>query len=492
MACVAISVLLAAAIIVEHLSIPLPTTDATIPTVYRNIAADPGDYAIMQLPLGWRDSYGVLGSEQTNLQYFQTAHGKPMIGGNISRAPAFKMQYFARIPLFKALTDLEMYKDVSPEVDAAARAQAGALMALYNIRYFVTTPPIPGRYPYQDTWQRTEQYALDVLPLDRTPVWEADGYKVYRVNQPPVTLPLRLDLGTPGNEPYLGEGWDARTDEQPYSATANWATSASAALYLPMPADFDPAASAANGYRLRAEIAPLTYTGAPAQTVRLLVNGQPAGEELALTEGWQTAEFQLKGSDLQPGPNEFQFRFGWARSPRAVFPDAASRALIGSTGVQSPVNLEVHGFSEAFMTATDASGTAVDASAGRQGYNVAVFDQKTGQLLDKRGFDTAANTFEADALADYLNKVPAGRIVAVATKGSATANLTPAALAALQAVGSKAGSLADLQGQSHALVGVKGAQPGSASEAIAPDAYLRVAGDFRTLAAAVDWVELSE
>ena len=56
----------------------------------------------MQLPLGWRNSFGVLGSEQTNLQYFQTAHGKPMLGGNISRAPAYKMDYFARIPLFKA------------------------------------------------------------------------------------------------------------------------------------------------------------------------------------------------------------------------------------------------------------------------------------------------------------------------------------------------------------------------------------------------------
>ena len=118
-------------------------------------------------------------------------------------------------------------------------------------------------------------------------------------------------------------------------------------------------------------------------------------------------------------------RFGRATSPRDVFPDAASRAMIGTTGVQSPVNLEVHGFSEAFMTATDANGATVDASAGRQGYNVAVFDQKTGQLLDKRGFDTAANAFEADGLADYLNKVPAGRIVAVATKGPATANLTP-------------------------------------------------------------------
>jgi hypothetical protein len=489
---VAVVVVLAAAILVEHLAVPLPTTDARIPAVYRNIGAEPGEFAIMQLPLGWRNSFGVLGSEQTNLQYFQTGHGKPIIGGNISRAPAYKMEYFSRIPLFRAITDLEMYKDVAPEVDAAARAQAASLMALYNVRYFVTTPPIPGRYPYQDTWQRTEEYALDVLPIDPTPVWEADGYRVYRVNAAPVVLPFRLDLGAAGNEPHLGDGWDVRTDEQPYSATANWATADSAAVFLPMAPDFVPGDNANRRYRFRLNIAPLSYPGAAPQTVSLRVNGRPAAPGIALTEGWQTAEVEVNGSSLRPGPNEFRLQFGRATSPREVFPDPQSRAMIGSTGVQSPVNLEVHGFSEAFMTATDADGETVDASVGRQGYNVAVFDRETGRLLDKRGFDTGANTFEAEALADYLNEVPAGSIVALATKWPATPHLTPAALAALQTVGSSATSLADLQGQSHALVGIKGAAPGSASEAISPDAFVRVAGDFRTLAAAVDWLELGE
>jgi hypothetical protein len=483
-ASVAVSVLLAAAIIVEHLAVPLPTTDATIPAVYRNIAAEPDDFAILQLPLGWRNSFGVLGSEQTNLQYFQTAHGKPMMGGNISRAPAFKMEYFARIPLFKAITDLEMYREVDPKVDAAARRQAADLMTLYNVRYFVTTPPIPGRYPYQDTWQRTEAYAKEVLPLDPDPVWQADGYTVYRVNQPPVTLPFRLDLGTPGNEPYLGEGWDARTDEQPYGATANWATAREAELYLPV--------SEPQELLLRMNIAPLSYPSAEPQTLSVSVNGTPVIVNQALTDGWQTVESRIPADLLARGPNRVTLTFSRAESPREVFPDAASRAMIGTTGVQSPVNLEVHGFSEAFMTATDADGRKVDASAGRQGYNVAVFDPRTGQLLDKRGFDTAANEFEADALAAYLNDISPGRIVAIATKGDATAHLTPDALAALQGVGSRGQALSDLQGNSHALVGVKGAAPGTGSEVIAPDAYLLVSGDFRTLAAAVDWVELSK
>ena len=104
----------------------------------------------------------------------------------------------------------------------------------------------------------------------------------------------------------------------------------------------------------------------------------------------------------------------------------------------------------------------------------------------------SANTFEADALAAYLDTVPAGRIVVLATKGDATANLTSDAVAAIVRLGSKVTGVTDLKSQAHALVGIQGAAPGTAAEVIAPDAYLVVAGDFRTLAAAVDWVELDK
>jgi hypothetical protein len=475
--------LLAALIILEHLATPLPTTDARAPEIYHTIGAESGEFAVMQLPLGWRNSFGTLGSEQTNLQYFQTVHNKPLIGGNISRAPAYKMAYFARIPLFKALTDLEMYREVDPDTDAAARAGAGALVSLYDIRYFITTPPIPGRYPYQDTWQRTEAYALSVLPLESPAFWEGDGYRAYRVLQPSLVLPFRVDVGVPGAEPYLGGGWDVRTDEHPYAATATWATGRTADLYLPLGAPQD--------VTLRVAVAPLSYAGAPPQTLSIRVNDVPLLRDHALPSGWQIVEARAPAAAMRRGPNRVRLDFAWAASPRRVLPDAVSRAIIGGTDVACPVNLEVHGFSEAYISAFGEDGAEVKASTGRRGYNVAVFDQKTGALLEMRGFDTAANTYEADALAAFLTGIPRGRIVAVATKGDASTYLTPAALAALRDLGSRAALLGDLTGKSHALIGVKGAKTGSAAETIAPnDAFVRVAGDFRTLAAAVDWVEI--
>lgn len=478
--------LLVTLILLEHLAIPLPTTDARVPEIYKQIAAEPGDFAVMQLPLGWRNSFGVLGSEQTQLQYFQTVHGKPMIGGNISRAPDFKMDYFARIPLFQAITDIEMYREVSPELDAAARSQAAALMALYDVRYFITTPPIPGRYPYQDTAARTEAYALEVLPLEQPAFWEQDGYRAYRVLQPELSFPFRVDLGASGVEPYLGQGWDVNSEEQPYSATANWAIAPLADVYIPFPS------GSARDVTLRLAVAPLTYDAAPVQRVSILVNGVSVLRDQPLAPGWQTVEVAVPAAATRRGPNRIRLQFAWAHSPRTAFPDPGSRAVIGATGVVSPVNLEVHGFAEAYLTATAADGSQVDLSAGRQGYNIAVLDARSGNLIDKRGFDTAANTYEVDALAAYLAHIPAGRIVVLATKGDATAYLTPSAVAALRGLGSRVTDAAELAGMAHALVGIQGAAAGAAAEVISPAAaYLRVAGDFRSLAAALDWVELN-
>jgi hypothetical protein len=477
-----VTCVLGVGILLEHLALPLPTTDARAPEVYRMIGAEPGEFAVMQAPLGWRNSFGTLGSEQTNVQYFQTVHGKPMIGGNISRAPAYKMDYFARIPLFKALTDLEMYRPVDPQTDAAARASAASLMALYDVRYFITTPPIPGRYPYQDTARQTEAYALEVLPLEKPAFWEGDGYKAYRVIQGALTLPFRVDVGRSGAELYLARGWDVRPDEQPYNATANWITDRVAELYLPL--------AGPQAVTLRLAVAPLSYDGAPPQKVSIRVNDALILRDYELAAGWQTVAAAVPAPATRRGPNRVRLELAWMASPRRVFPDAASRAVVGETGVVSPINLDVHAFSEAYISAFAADGREMKAATGRRGYNIAVFDPRTGALLDQRGFDTAANRYEADALAAYLSAIPQGRIVVAATKGDAAAHLTPAAAAALRGLGSRIGSPADLAGRAHALVGVQAARPGSAAEAILPDdAFVRVAGDFRTLAAAVDWVE---
>lgn len=469
---VVVSLLLFGLILFEHLAWPMPLSDARAPAFYEQMAQEPGEFAIMHLPLGWRNSFRTFGAEDTRLQWYQQTHQRPMLGGNISRSPAIKLGYFERLPLFQALTGLEMYHTPSAEVDAAARAQAAELMTLFNVKYLVVTPPIPNRYPYVDTWQATRDYALDVLPLDPQPVVDTDGYQVYRVQAPPPSLPFTLDFGTQDTQPYRGDNWSA--DEPDLAgASASWITGKETDIYFPLQPE------GGQRYRVTLRLTPYSYPGAPDQTMQVSLNGVPLGQ-VTLTPGWNDYTFDLPAA-VTAGPNTLHLTFGAAAQPRQAQPETA---LIGQTGVRAPAVMDVHAFDEAFMTITDDAGQTVDASAGRRGINVAVVDEHSGQLLDHRGFDTAANTYEAQALAEYLASVPAGRIVLVATKGDGAQYLTPAARAALAGLGIDADMAADTR---LAAVGVQGAAPGTAAQAVGTgDAYLRVGGDRRTLAAALD------
>jgi hypothetical protein len=157
--------------------------------------------------------------------------------------------------------------------------------------------------------------------------------------------------------------------------------------------------------------------------------------------------------------------------------------MIGTTGLVSPVNIEAHAFEEAYISITDAKGATTDASAGQTGYNVAVIHPRTGRVVDVQGFDTVADPAGADSLAAYLRR---GQSCIVAATGGAGSSAPVEAL--------RGWILQDTRrcgGMAHAVVGVMGAAPGTAAEQIAPaDAYVRVAGDFRTLAAALDWIEI--
>jgi len=469
-------------ILFEHASLPLPLTSAHTPSVYEQIAAEPGEFAVMQLPLGWRTSFGPLGSERTRIEYYQTVHGKPIIGGNIARAPSFKMEYFRRIPLFRALADVELYREPDAETDAAARAQADELMQLYDVRYLVVLPPIPGRWPYQDTYARTWEYAREVLPLESDPFYDQDGVRAYRVLQPPLTFPLEIDLGRPAAAPYRGAGW--HDDEVIFGATANWAAATEAELFFPLREPGD--------YHLSLRTAPFSYPDASPQSVQVILNDQPLGEPQFLSEGWQVIELPLPEEAAQPGLNRLDLRFARVERPRDVLPGDTA---IGTTGAATPVDIEVEAAADhAYISVYDEAGAKTDASAGRRGYNVAVLDEGSGRLLDKRGFDTWANEYEAQRLAEFVAQIPDGRIVVVATRGDAGLHLTEEAVAALRSLGAQA-DLRGAAGQAHAFIGVRRAAAGSALELVAePNAWLRLGRnpDRRSLAAAVDWVRVDQ
>jgi hypothetical protein len=442
---------------------------------------------VLQLPLGWRNSFGVFGPEQTQLQYFQSAHGRPMLGGNISRAPDFKMDYFKRIPYFQALTEIEFGRPVSPELRDAAAAQAAELAYLYDSKFVVLTPPIPGRLPYADTWQAAWDFVKSTWPIEDKPFYAEDGIEAYHVRQDPGRDSFRLDLGEPGTFPYRGEGWDAAETDTPYETNATWATAPQSRLFIPL-RQVDPAAT----YNVRLRVHPFAYGGSARQTVSLAVNGvQESDQAQPLSDGWQEIAWQIPGRALVDGLNRLDLKWGYTAAPRTVTPGSRQ---IGSTGMELPIDADVKAFADGgFIALFDAAGEQVDASAGRRGVNVTVLEPKTGKVTDQVGFDTTANEGESAKLAAYLAQVPAGSPVLVASYADAWAHLTEDAVAALRKVGADV-TLDALQNQYFAIIGAAGAQPGSAVQTVDPtDAFARVSlnRDRRDLAGAVDWVEIN-
>ncbi|MCB0006892.1 MAG: YfhO family protein [Anaerolineales bacterium] len=154
-----------------------------------------------------------------------------------------------------------------------------------------------------------------------------------------------------------------------------------------------------------------------------------------------------------------------------LWPELVAREnyRIGETAVFSPVDITVLAGGPGGYSAIVVNGVTV--TPEERGLIVAVIDPASGAVLDAAAFDTYLSNRESDRFASLLANVPAGHIVAVATYDEGTAQLTTAARNALASIGA-AETLIDKFGQAYALVGLKGAEPGSALERLAPEAQV--------------------
>jgi hypothetical protein len=104
----------------------------------------------------------------------------------------------------------------------------------------------------------------------------------------------------------------------------------------------------------------------------------------------------------------------------------------------------------------------------RRGLNAFVINERDGQVLIARNFDTNASTAAADALAELIEGLPAGRIVALAAQDDAQRSLTERAMRACESAGSALIRSLRYRG-SWVLIGAKAAAPGSAIERLDND-----------------------
>jgi hypothetical protein len=88
---------LAGLVLFEFLSIPFPTIAPLTSPFYRELAQEPGDFAILEVPMGrgYAKAY----------MFFQTLHGKRLVEGHVSRTPPEAYDYISNHPFLGPLSE---------------------------------------------------------------------------------------------------------------------------------------------------------------------------------------------------------------------------------------------------------------------------------------------------------------------------------------------------------------------------------------------------
>jgi hypothetical protein len=428
---------LCAVLLFEHLAVPLPLSNMAVPPVYEAVARQmPGDFALLDLPLAWRNGSRVTGTQDPAImfeQYYQSVHGKRLLAGNTSRNPRQKFQYFAEAPVIDTLIALETGHSVEPATVEADAAVATQVLRFFDVEAIVVHPGEvgPEMVPYLEA----------ILPLET--LYRDEETVAYRVGPPATAWPkswtARAD--DPLGRLSFAEGWSAPAGE------VAWAQRPTVRLLVP-----------SQGGQVRLSFR--AYAPGSGQRLQVETGGQSL-PWLPLSAGWHDYELDLV---LRPGLNEIWLHFEELYQAAGTRLPGASRS-IGTTGVESPVSLVIASAGQEVGDLAEIYVEGQDVSPDGRGYNLAVIDPASGRVEATASFDTHLDEGASAALATFIAQVPPGTIVAAAAADEASRLLGTDAVEALHGLG----AAGDLRGKfrwGHAFIGVQGAAPGTALEAL--------------------------
>jgi hypothetical protein len=119
--------------------IPAPRTlySAEIPALYRHVAAAPGDVKLLELPFGVRSGASSLGNFTARTQFYQTAHGKTIMGGYLSRLSPRREREVRADPVRNALAILSENRRLSAAEEQEFLARGPGFIREWNIGHVV-------------------------------------------------------------------------------------------------------------------------------------------------------------------------------------------------------------------------------------------------------------------------------------------------------------------------------------------------------------------
>jgi hypothetical protein len=187
-------------------------------------------------------------------------------------------------------------------------------------------------------------------------------------------------------------------------------------------------------------------------------------------DGVARATVTLARPFFEAAPNVIGLKYRYRRLP--AIRDARYR--IGGTGVVSPGDLRVVSAGQPQGSSSSIQLDGVELAPDHRGYNLVALSPR-GELVAADVFDTFLSAEAAHRLAAWIRALPTGTIVAGAVRDEGSGQLTADAVGALRTLG-VAGDLRGHFREAQAFVGVTGAPPGSALEALGPRVIELVVG----------------
>jgi hypothetical protein len=133
----AIVVATAAILLVELLPAPRQLYSGKVPAIYSHVIASPLDTRVLHLPFGVRDGTASEGNFSAQTQYFQTAHGRRLIGGYLSRVSERRRLTVRSEPVLAALMALSENRSLPATSYDELRRDAPEFLRRANIGYVI-------------------------------------------------------------------------------------------------------------------------------------------------------------------------------------------------------------------------------------------------------------------------------------------------------------------------------------------------------------------
>jgi len=445
----------------EYLTIPLRLFDMKPHDYYARIAEDEARYSLLEIPFAVSGKGKSFGSKERQglYQFYQTIHNKDLPTGWLAHLPDKIFSYYSRLDFIQNICYLQENTGTVPEATWQRLIQPDAQFKVYlnvfNIRYILIH-----RGAVKETQiDNLERYFTSQLSgfADFT-IRKRNNIIRYTLMEDVLDPMPGQNLLSTENELALTEGWSNLTNYQ--GKSGRWTITNQARLLFASPRKKE--------YSLALDLEAPPFSLQKNQTLKIKLNNKKISQ--FSFSGHSQKNIILPMNIVEIGANTVSLLFS---SMTPVRIENNESYLIGSTGVLSPVDIQAVSFSKRLpfegriMFTGIKTGRKNQKLSLKRGYNILVIDEKSGIQIEQQVFGTNTSHQQADKMAEFIRDIPRGRIVIALTWDDASINLNENAVSALLSIGAQS-DLRENPRSCHAIIGVKGAQPGSALEKVDP------------------------